>query len=619
MPDGGKSAQQLFENALAATLRAISENKDLTVQFSANMADLNEDHAQLPHVPAKPNETEIAELRGLADSLALKARHHNDALHETLCPQGPLSQNIFNLIEQIRCETIGGQQMPGAAKNLQAFNAKRAQTQGLNKAEDHIEYEDILAATVGQIVRRHLTGDPYPDSLGGAFAKAEKKISKTIKPFLNDLKEQCHDQEASAKVINSFLYDLVGDKPEENPKKNEDENDTDNTDQNNDDNSMDGEDTTDEDSGEDGDDQSDSGDSSDDSQEGAISDVDMNKDDAELISKDGAIARRPNTHTDISDTTFYHAYTTQFDEVIRAEDLCDLEELDRLRKYLDQQMEHLQDTVSKLANRLQRRLMAQQRRRWNFDLEEGVLDGGRLARVVANPSNPLSYKQESDIEFRDTIVTLLIDNSGSMRGRPISIAAICADILARTLERCGVKVEILGFTTKTWKGGASRDQWIQDNRPEKPGRLNDLRHIIYKTADTPLRRARRNLGLMMREGLLKENIDGEALMWAHQRLIARAEDRRILMVISDGAPVDDSTQGVNSSVYLEQHLRQVIEWIEKRSPVELIAIGIGHDVTRYYKRAVTILDAEQLAGAMTEQLAGLFDETLPTPLLRGRR
>jgi cobaltochelatase CobT len=308
------------------------------------------------------------------------------------------------------------------------------------------------------------------------------------------------------------------------------------------------------------------------------------------------------------DTPFYQIFTEEFDEIVRAEELCDTEELDRLRKYLDQQMAHLSGAVSKLANRLQRRLLAQQRRHWNFDLEEGVLDAGRLSRVVTNPLYPLSYKLESDTEFKDTVVTLLLDNSGSMRGRPISIAAISADILARTLERCGVKVEILGFTTKAWKGGLSRDKWLQDGRPKGPGRLNDLRHIIYKTADSPWRRARRNLGLMMREGLLKENIDGEALLWAHHRLISRPEERRILMVISDGAPVDDSTLSVNTGTYLENHLRQVIDWIEKRSPVELIAIGIGHDVTRYYERAVTILDAEQLGGAMTDQLAELFEE-----------
>jgi cobaltochelatase CobT len=324
--------------------------------------------------------------------------------------------------------------------------------------------------------------------------------------------------------------------------------------------------------------------------------------------EEGMLPVRPNRPlSDLPPRFDYRVFTTAYDEEIAASALCDEEELGRLRSYLDQQLVHLQSAVTKLANRLQRRLMAQQSRSWEFDQEEGLLDAARLARVIVNPAHSLSYKVERDTEFRDTIVTLLLDNSGSMRGRPISIAAISADILARTLERCGVKVEILGFTTRAWKGGQSREKWLADARPPNPGRLNDLRHIIYKEADEPWRRARRNLGLMMREGLLKENIDGEALLWAHQRLIGRVEERKILMVISDGAPVDDSTLSVNSGTYLERHLRQVIGWIESRSPIELIAIGIGHDVTRYYQRAVTIMDAEQLGGAMVEQLASLFD------------
>jgi cobaltochelatase CobT len=304
----------------------------------------------------------------------------------------------------------------------------------------------------------------------------------------------------------------------------------------------------------------------------------------------------------------YRGFTTEFDEIVAADTLCDAEELTRLRSLLDQQLSHLQGVIGKLANRLQRRLLAKQNRSWEFDLEEGLLDAGRLARVVTNPLHPLSYKVEKDTKFRDTVVSLLIDNSGSMRGRPITIAAMSADILARTLERCGVKVEILGFTTRAWKGGQSRERWIAQGKPPNPGRLNDLRHIIYKAGDAPWRRARKSLGLMLREGILKENIDGEALLWAHNRLLARTEQRRILMVISDGAPVDDSTLSVNPGNYLERHLRDVIEYIESRSAVELTAIGIGHDVTRYYRRAVTIVDAEQLGGTMMEKLAELFDE-----------
>ncbi|HXM31342.1 MAG TPA: cobaltochelatase subunit CobT, partial [Xanthobacteraceae bacterium] len=316
----------------------------------------------------------------------------------------------------------------------------------------------------------------------------------------------------------------------------------------------------------------------------------------------------------------YRAFSTRFDETIGAEELCDPEELSRLRSYLDKQLQHLQGMVARLANRLQRRLLAQQNRAWDFDLEEGMLDSARLSRIIIDPFQPLSFKQERDMDFRDTVVTLLLDNSGSMRGRPITVAATCADILARTLERCGVKVEILGFTTRAWKGGQSREAWLAAGKPPNPGRLNDLRHIIYKSADAPWRRARKNLGLMMREGLLKENIDGEALDWAHKRLLGRAEQRKILMMISDGAPVDDSTLSVNPGNYLERHLRHIIEEIETRSPVELIAIGIGHDVTRYYRRAVTIVDAEELGGAITEKLAELFSETQgAAPATSGRR
>jgi cobaltochelatase CobT len=320
---------------------------------------------------------------------------------------------------------------------------------------------------------------------------------------------------------------------------------------------------------------------------------------------------RPNLSVlDNPEAFGYKVFTRAYDEIVNAEELCDADELDRLRAFLDKQLQSLHGAVARLANRLQRRLLAQQNRGWDFDLDEGMIDAARLARVIVDPMHPLSFKQERDTQFRDTVVTLLLDNSGSMRGRPIMVAACCADILARTLERCGVKVEILGFTTRAWKGGHAREQWLNAGKPALPGRLNDLRHIIYKSADAPWRRSRRNLGLMMREGLLKENIDGEALAWSHQRLLARPEQRRILMMISDGAPVDDSTLSVNSGSYLERHLRQVIEEIETHSSVELLAIGIGHDVTRYYRRAVTVTDAEELAGVMTDKLAELFDEDL---------
>ena len=345
--------------------------------------------------------------------------------------------------------------------------------------------------------------------------------------------------------------------------------------------------------------------------EGEVQGEQQDQEDDATEPEDGARPNRQEAPFSHTENWGYKVFTTQYDEEIAAVDLCEPEELARLRGFLDQQLAAMAGVVSRLANKLQRLLMAQQNRHWEFDLEEGLLDTSRLTRIVIDPMYPLSFKHEKDTDFRDTVVTLLLDNSGSMRGRPIMVAAMCADILGRTLERVGVKTEILGFTTRAWKGGLAREAWLAAGKPPAPGRLNDLRHIIYKSADEPWRRAKKNLGLMMREGLLKENIDGEALAWAHNRLIARPEQRKILMVISDGAPVDDSTLSVNAGNYLEKHLRKVIEEIETRSSVELTAIGIGHDVTRYYQKAVTIVDAEQLGGAMTEQLTDLFAEDSP--------
>jgi len=463
-------------------------------------------------------------------------------------------------------------------------------------------------------VRERLTGDAPPAAAEAGVALVRDWIEERAGTELDGLALTIDDQAAFAKMATRVLEDLELIQPDLAPELEPEGGDDD-----------------------EGEDQSEGESSEEDKQEGSAteqdagtemrpergeqegdeetetqeSEVDAQDDggDGEGSDEMGAVPQRPNRPLSDMPAKFdYTAFTTKFDEVVEATELCDDEELGRLRQYLDQQLVHLQGAVTKLANRLQRRLMAQQSRSWDFDQEEGILDAARLARVVINPAHSLSYKIEREADFRDTVVTLLIDNSGSMRGRPISIAAICGDILARTLERCAVKVEILGFTTRAWKGGASREAWLAAGRPPAPGRLNDLRHIVYKRADEPWRRARKNLGLMMREGLLKENIDGEALLWAHQRLVNRPEDRRILMVISDGAPVDDSTLSVNSGSYLERHLRQVIGWIEGKSPVELIAIGIGHDVTRYYSRAVTIMDAEQLGGTMVEQLAALFDE-----------
>jgi len=614
MADGSQKDKEIFEQALSATTRAVTGDQAVEVRFTADVPGMAESEIRVSHLPHKVKAQDVAEVRGQADAFALKYRYHDTHLHQKLAPGGAVSRAIFDAVETARYEAIGAQKMTGMRANLASLEAKRALENGLGHPSD--DEQGKLANVVGLLVRERLTGEAPPEAAMLAVEGQRKWLEESVGHLLDSLSEKIHDQRGLSVVSRSIISSLVGEGD---------------GDQANSDNS-DGPDDQQPDSAAEAEEQSgveegadaEGAESSDDSEgeageddassEAALDDVDDSDAESGEGKHEGAVPWRPNRPLDhIPDAPFYKVFTDTFDEVIKAEELCDTEELERLRKYLDQQMAHLTGAVSKLANRLQRRLLAQQRRHWNFDLEEGMLDAGRLSRVVTDPLRPLSYKLESETEFKDTVVTLLLDNSGSMRGRPISIAAISADILARTLERCGVKVEILGFTTKAWKGGQSREKWLQEARPQKPGRLNDLRHIIYKTADSPWRRARRNLGLMMREGLLKENIDGEALMWAHNRLIGRAEERRILMVISDGAPVDDSTLSVNSGTYLENHLRQVIKWIESRSPVELIAIGIGHDVTRYYQRAVTILDAEQLGGAMTEQLASLFAEIAPKP------
>jgi cobaltochelatase CobT len=615
MADTTHKKKEAFEQALAATTRAITESRDLEVSFVADHPTVIGNEIRLQSLPFKATEKDVAEVRGLADALALKKRYHDEKMHQKLAPTGPVARAIFDAIETARFEAIGARQMDGVKANLAAYVSRRASEKGLARPSD--DDTGRLADVLGLLARERLTGEQPPEIATLAVEGQRKWLEESVGHLLDGLEEKVEDQRSLSVVTRSIIAELIGsgegnssDQDDEDPSTEDNDSDTpsspDGDAAEDEAGDADGAEGPDDSEGEAGEDES--------SSEAALEDTDDSGGDSSEGTHEGNVPWRPNRPLDnLPDPGFYSVFTEEFDEAIKAEDLCDTEELDRLRKYLDQQMAHLTGAVSKLANRLQRRLLAQQRRHWQFDLEEGILDAGRLSRVVTNPMRPASYKLESETEFKDTIVTLLLDNSGSMRGRPISIAAISADILARTLERCGVKVEILGFTTKAWKGGRSREKWLESGRPNKPGRLNDLRHIIYKTAENPWRRSRRNLGLMMREGLLKENIDGEALMWAHNRLMARPDERRILMVISDGAPVDDSTLSVNTGTYLENHLRQVIGWIEQKSPVELIAIGIGHDVTRYYQRAVTILDAEQLGGAMTEQLAALFEETLPKP------
>lgn len=608
---GGSAAQRSepFKQAVSGTIRAISGEPELEVMFSADRPGSSGATVRLPEPSRKPTPKEIAVTRGMGDSLALRRACHDAGIHARRTPTGPEARAIFEAVEQARCDAVGSRRMSGVASNITAMLDDRYLKANYNEISSREEapIQDAIAL----MVRERLTGEKPPASAAKMVDMWRGWVEDKAADDLNRLSEEVEDQDAFAKLVHDLLTSLdMGDEiGDQDP-----ENDPDNAEDDGQNEESETGDDGDEESGEQeaspqememsGEEQEAGDQEAGDSELEEISDEDFAEeaeDASDQEQRDAPFSNRPP----VSD---YKVFTEQFDETITAEDLCDSAELDRLRAFLDKQLTNMQGAVARLANRLQRKLMAQQNRSWNFDLEEGILDTARLTRAVTDPMAPLAFKQESDTNFRDTVVTLLLDNSGSMRGRPITVAATCADILARTLERCGVKVEILGFTTKAWKGGQSREAWLKADKPASPGRLNDLRHIIYKSADAPWRRARRNLGLMMREGLLKENIDGEALHWAHQRLLARPEQRRILMMISDGAPVDDCTLSVNPGNYLERHLRFVIEEIETRSPVELIAIGIGHDVTRYYKRAVTIVDAEELAGAMTDQLADLFDE-----------
>ncbi len=598
-----------FRDVLRGTSRAIAEEPEVELGFTADAPVASGKHIKVPMPARALPADQVAEARGLADGFALKMRYHDTALHARAAPGDAVARAVFDAVEQARVDAVGSAGYDGIADNLDHALDLRMRSDPITRARSRAEVP--LSTAVQLMVRERLTGRMPPAAAIPAMALITDWIEERAGSQLDSLAALAGDQAAFGRGITRILQDLDLVEGEVEPEQ---------ADDGGDDSEGEDEETPQDDGDDEGEQQGGEGqveargeDRSDDQAEARSDDpsedVDAEGDDmADGEDEGGMMPVRPNRpFADLNAQFDYRAFTTKFDEVIAATELCDADELERLRAYLDQQLVQLQGVVTKLANRLQRRLMAQQSRSWDFDQEEGLLDAARLARVVINPAQSLSYKIERDTEFRDTVVTLLIDNSGSMRGRPIGIAAISADILARTLERVGVKVEILGFTTRAWKGGQSRESWLAAGRPPQPGRLNDLRHIVYKQADEPWRRAKKSLGLMMREGLLKENIDGEALLWAHGRLIARPEDRKVLMVISDGAPVDDSTLSVNSGSYLERHLRQVIAYIEGKSPVELVAIGIGHDVTRWYNRAVTIMDAEQLAGTMIEQLASLFD------------
>jgi cobaltochelatase CobT len=608
-----ESPLERFKQATAACVRAISEQDEVEVSFSNEPSGLSGKRVRLPIPMRDLQPADVAHVRGEADAQALKLRHHSAKIHTQNMPGGDVAPMLYEVLEQARCEALGANRMVGVSENLSSALEERYRRQGLHRVSERTDA--TMPEAVRLMARERLTGAPPPPAARKMCELWEPLLKDKIGKALTDLEKYMGDQQSYSRAVRRLISDLDIDLGNETPAESGDtegDEDADSDDAQND-GEQDGEGSADG-----------SADAMADAADAVPGDDDagdMMPDDADgdMIPTPGSEEpgdpgtpwRPQHDLSNVPRQPFYKAYTEVFDEVVQAELLCDPEELARLRQLLDQQLGHLQGMIGKLANRLQRRLMAKQMRSWEFDLEEGLLDTSRLDRIVINPLHPLSFKIEHDMEFRDTAVSLLIDNSGSMRGRPITIAAMSADILARTLERCGVKVEILGFTTRAWKGGQAREKWIADGKPSNPGRLNDLRHIIYKAADAPWRRARKNLGLMLREGLLKENIDGEALLWAHNRLLARPEQRRILMVISDGAPVDDSTLSVNPGNYLERHLRDVIEFVETRSEIELVAIGIGHDVTRYYRRAVTIVDVEQLGGTMMEQLADLFDEEAP--------
>ncbi len=596
-----ESPLEPFKRAMTATMRALAEDEELDVSFGPGAPSARGNKLRVPLPAVGSSNEEINAVRGIGDQYALTLRHHDDALHARYAPNGGPAQEMFQWIEEARVAAIGSLRMEGVAQNLDA----RLEVQCKQAAFDTItaETEAPLSVAVGLLVRQELTGRPLPPSAENVVRFWRDHIESHAGDAIRGLKSSIGDQAEFATLCRNIIADLGMAADMDDPQDG--------------DTNQDDIDTVDESESADSDFAPEDVMMDDESmgEESADGDATMMEMDADMdMDESGAEAdpdEAPNPMPDeagrIAKDINYKAYTEAFDETIRAEELCDAEEMTRLRQLLDQQLVPLQHTTSKLANRLQRRLMAKQNRTWEFDLEEGVLDAARLTQVIIDPVNPLAFKQEKEMKFRDTVVTLLIDSSGSMRGRSITIAAMCADILGRTLERCSVRVEILGFTTRAWRGGQSREQWINEGKPANPGRLNDLRHIIYKAADDTWARTRRNIGLMMREELLKENIDGEALIWAHNRIVTRTEDRKILMVISDGLPVDNSTLLVNPSNYLEQHLKYAIDMIENYSPVQLVAVGIGHDVTHHYKRAVTITDAEQLGGAMTEQLADLFD------------
>ena len=598
---------ELLKRSLNACARAVSGDETLQVNFERGHSSVEIGGTRLQDIDTSPTAAELAVTRGQTDALALWRAHHDSSVHQRAAPHDAAARSAFDMVEQARVEAVGTRNLDGLASNLEdSHSARIAQLDVKNESA-------LLTEALGVLMRQQLSGRDASQAGKALLLNQRERPDKIPAALLERLARVCDDQQVFATEMKELLVamDLIPDFDKDGEAGDHSSDDTPPQDDENDGESESADaDTSDDATAEE--------DSEIESEDAETSDNESEGDEGDPVETPGASMEAPDGDR-LAQTAHYRIFTTEFDEIVKPLDVCDMTELTRLRERLDEHVGDLQSSVGRFANRLQRRLLANQNRSWDFDQEEGVLDTARLTRVVTDPMQPLSFKREQEAKFRDTVVTLLLDNSGSMHGRSIVVAAACADVLANTLERCGVGVEILGFTTRAWKGGQSRTQWVAAGHPANPGRLNDLRHIVYKSADTPWRRGRTNLGLMLRKGLLKENIDGEALQWAYQRLINRQEKRKILMMISDGAPIDDSTLSANPGKFLERHLREIIAVVESDPAVELTAIGIGHDVTQYYHRAATIANVSELAGAMTAQLADLFDQNSADKAAPGKR
>tara|TARA_B100000315_G_scaffold243947_1_gene267914 strand:- start:656 stop:2467 length:1812 start_codon:yes stop_codon:yes gene_type:complete len=595
--DESELLKERFKSAVSSAVKVISENFNIEIKFGNNFSS-KKNSLNLPDVINLKKLQDFTNLRAFADSEALKIKYSDNKIYLKNEPKGILAKALYSIAEKIRYEKIGSDKLKGVKNNITQCYENKFKDKKIEEIK--IEADVPVTEAFELYLRNHFFKIKQNDATKKTLSYWKDLFDKNLKKKFNELNSCIENQNKFSHIVAELINNLEfedSDSKEADEKKKTKADDSSSSENNNEENN--------------------STDNREDQKNNAEFNVaenilgtlneneDLNQNDTKKVTEDLNLRKK-----DLKNLlkNKYKIFTSEYDEIKEAAELEKEDEIVRLRKNLDQQLINLQNIVAKLANKLQRKLLAKQNRSWEFDLEEGMLDASKLSRLIINPLHPLSYKIEKETEFKDTVVTMLIDNSGSMRGRPISVAAICADILSRTLERCSVKVEILGFTTKNWKGGKSREKWNLNNKPQNPGRLNDLRHIVYKSADTPWRQSKKNLGLMLKEGLLKENIDGEALIWAYKRISKRKEERKILMVISDGAPVDDSTLSVNSGDYLEKHLKQAVKWIEENSDTEILAVGIGHDVTRYYKKAIKIADVQELGDVMINQLTELFSE-----------